>query len=168
MPHFADVNLPSKLSDNWPENFGTVSKLSSAISAVLFGAVGASPVTGSTEGTDLHTYTVPTGETGLYMVSTHLHTNVLSDAGTTQVVAAQVAYNDGAAVSAALVGANDGGGDATVTTADTTTVDTHAQQMGVIRAEAGTDIAVSTLATNGGTVATVGSIEFDVAIVRLA
>jgi hypothetical protein len=169
MAHFADISLPAKLSAGWPPNFGTVSSLSTTISAVLFGAVGDSPKTGATEGTDQHTYTVVTGETGLYLVLTHLHTDVLSDAGTSQTVATQVAYNDGAAQAAALLGGDDGGGSlTTVTQADTTTVDTHAQQMGIIRAEAGTDIVVSTLATNGGTVATTGTIDFDVAILRLA
>lgn len=158
-------------SSAWPAGFGTVAQLSSTVPASQLGAVGASPVTGSTEGSDLLTYVVPTGGSGLYLIAASIHVDVVSNAGTSQTVEVNVAYNDGDAVTATAlgeVGSGQGTG-VTAAPADTTSGgDARIQQMGIVRLEAGTTVTVASIAVNGGTVATTGSLEYDFAIVRLS
>ena len=154
----------------WPVNFGPVAFLNSTPTAISLGAVGASPVTGSTEGTDLLTYTVKTGQTGMYLCASCFHVNVASDAGTSQTLEVNLTHNFGIADTAAALGEVGTGGmtGSTVVPLDTTTINGYLYQFGTIRAEAGTDIVLATLAVNGGTVATVGDFDLEMSILRLA
>ncbi len=165
------------VSGLWPPRFGPVATLHTTITAVSLGAVGASPVSGSTEGTDLLTYTVPAGSgaggdgtgTGLYIAIAALHIQTDSNAGTSQTLEINVTYNNGVAVTATALGEVLAGGmtGSTVAPVDTTTINLHTSQFGVFRAEAGTDITLRTLAVNGGTVATSGAIDLDFVIIRI-
>ena len=152
-------------SEKWPPLFGTVAYLNAAASALLYAA--SSTTAGSTEGTDKLTYTVL--DSGLYFVVSSIHTNVASDAGTSQTIEANVSYNDGAAVTTTALGELNAGQGTGVTAApvDATTINTRIQQMGVIRAEAGSDIVLNTVVVSGGTIATVGSFDVNFSIIRI-
>ena len=149
----------------WPPRFGTVKSLSAVAAATAYPA--SATTLGTTEGTDLLTYTVPAGHTGLYMLLSAIHVNVASDAGTSQTIVAQVTYNNGVAVAVSDIGEVTAGGSATVTPVSTLTIDFKIGQSGIIRAEAGTDIAIKVAVVSGGTVATVGEFDINFAIVRV-
>jgi len=132
MSHFA--------SADWPSVYGPVATLAANAAAML-----AATNSTSTEGTDKLTYAV--GVTGMYRVSTSIRIRSASTAGTSHVVAAQVAYTRGAAVSAADINNLA----AAVTDADAKTLNTVLHQSQVISADAGSNITITVLHTITGT-----------------
>ena len=132
MSHFAAAD--------WPTPYGPVASLVSNGASML-----AATNSTSTEGTDKLTYAVT--KTGMYRVSTSIRIRVASTAGTSHVVAAQVAYTRGAAVSAADINNLA----AAVTDVDAKTINTTLHQSQVITADAGSNITVTVLHTVSGT-----------------
>lgn len=124
----------------WPKQYGPVASLSTDGASML-----ASTASTSTEGTDKLTFT--TLEKGLYRVSTSIRIRSASTAGTSHVVAAQVAYTRGAAVSAADINNLA----AAVTDADAKTLNNTLHQSQVISADAATTITITVLHTITGT-----------------
>ena len=146
MAHFGSVR--------WPKEFGTVASLSASA------AQPTSTASTSTEGTDKLTYTVE--NTGHYLVAANLKVTVASDAGTTDTVVAQVAYNDGSAVSAESIGQLG----VTPGTGNAKTLNLSVSQSKVIRAVAGTTIVITSVYTVTG-VKTVGTTQYDYSIIRI-
>ena len=72
MSHFA--------SSNWSSMFGKGVRLHANISPALFLAVAESPYSGANEGSDLLTFVVPAGESGLYLIAASCHVDTISNA----------------------------------------------------------------------------------------
>lgn len=143
-------------SSQWPDGFGRTAGLESAANV-------AQPLTTqatSTEGTDKLTFTVL--QTGQYLVSANIKVTVASDAATTDVVVAQVAYNDGSAVAAVSIGQLG----VTPGTINAKTLNAESSQLMVIKAVAGTTITITALHTVSGA-KTVGSSRYNFTIARL-
>lgn len=143
-------------SGNWPNEFGRIAGLESAADVTQPTATGAT----ATEGTDKLTFRVR--DTGQYLIAANIKIAVASDAATTDVVVAQVAYNDGSAVAAASI-ANTG---VTPGTINAKTLNAESSQMQVIKAVAGTDIVVTAQHTVTGA-KTVGKSRYNFTIARL-
>lgn len=141
-------------SARWPAEFGTVASLSATA------AQPTSSASTSTEGTDKLTYTVE--NTGQYLVAANLKVTVASDAATTDTLVAQVAYNDGSAVSAESIGQLG----VTPGTGNAKTLNLSVSQMKVIRAVAGTTITITVAYTVTGA-KTVGTTRYDFSILRV-
>lgn len=138
MSHFASVD--------WPNPYGPVARVEREGVAMLTATAST-----STEGTDKLTYTV--ARTGTYRVAGTIRIATASGAGTSHTVAPQVAYNNGAAISAADIGG-------AFTDIDAKVANTVVCRTETIRAVAGTTITLTILHTVSGT----GSGTYDISL----
>lgn len=144
--------MPAFGNADWPKNYGECAGINKNSITHATG-------TGATEGTNQLTYVVELD--GLYRVSSALRVRT-AGTGAGQVASAQVAYNNGTAVSAATValsGVTPGTLDATAAAG------TALGQSGVYKAVAGTNIVVSIL--GAGTFTTAAVIDWYASVERV-
>ena len=129
MPHFG--------SQAWPDEFGRIASLTSASTVLMEEATGS----GSTEGTNQLAFT--TREAGMYRVSVYMKVTEVSDAATSHVALARVAYNDGSAIAAKAISVDP----AVTATLDCTTLNDNQSQSMVIYSANAQAITITVLNT---------------------
>ena len=156
MPHFA--------SRFWPKDFGPVASLSVTGVTNVYGS-GDDTTVGSTEGTDLLTYSVL--DSGMYRITGQIHNLLDSVPGTTHFATLQITYNNGSAVTVQDLGAIKGGGINTQAGVNMETDDNQGGQTGFVYAVAGTDITCAVQHVVTGTVPTLGTHNIDMCIEKI-
>lgn len=124
-------------SADWNNPSGLVASLASPTTTLQLEATASTSI----EGTDKLTYRAV--RTGMYRVSATMKVTEASDAATSHTLVAQVAYNDGSAISAENISL-DG---VTAGTANGKTLNANFAQSTMIRAVTGTDIVITVLNT---------------------
>ena len=152
----------------WPKEFGPVAYLNSEGVSSVTGIAASDTTLSSTVGVDYISYTVPTAQTGMYRISSHLYNHADDLSGGTHLCTVQITYNDGAARTVVDLGAVGGGGQDTITNIDFSTADVHLAQRGVIQANAGTAITVAVEHILNSTVPTAGTHDIQFSIEKIS
>ena len=153
--------MPAFGSRLWPTDYGAVAYLNTPANSSVTGIAGSATTltnASGTEGVDFLTYTVPTGQSGFYRLSSNIVNGADSDSGGTHLVTCQITYNDGTAQAAIDLGALLGGGNLAAPVAlEFSTANLVAPAQGVIYATEATDIVMFLQHILSSTVPTAGT-----------